>query len=106
MPLFATFFGSVLAAFASFLVKFVSRKVAVATASLTALATISAALVVFFNTAVSPLVQQLFATQYGQLLGLAFPPVAGTCMAVIGSTWAACGLYAWQLKALQLTTQA
>lgn len=106
MPLFATLFAGVMGAFASFLAQFVTRKLAVVTAAVAALAAITGGLLLAFNTLVSPLAQQMFSTEYGQFLGLAFPPVAGTCLAAIASAWAACALYGWQLKALSISVQA
>jgi len=106
MPLFALFFGSMLSALAGFLAKFLTRKLAVASTAIAALATVTGALLAAFNLAVAPLVAQMFSTAYGQLLGLAFPPVAGTCLAVYGSMWAACGLYSWQVRALKISVVA
>lgn len=106
MPIFAALFSGVMASFASFLVQFVGRKMAVITAALAALALTSGALLITFNAIVSPLVAQAFNTEVGQFLGLAFPPVAGTCMAAMASCWAACTLYGWQLKALSISVQA
>lgn len=51
------------------------------------------ALMVVFNLAVSPLVASLFSTAYGQFLGLAFPPVAGTCISAITTCWVGCATY-------------
>jgi len=106
MPIFAALVSGLMGALASFLAKFVARKVAVVGAALTALATITGAALVTFNALVSPLVAQMFSTSYGQLIGLAFPPVAGTCMATLGAAWAACTLYAWQVKALRISVEA
>lgn len=106
MPLFALFFGGVMSGFASFLATFLTRKVAVVSAALIALGTITGALLLGFNTLVTPLVAQMFSSQYGQFMGLAFPPVAGTCLAALGTGWAACTLYAWQFKALSIAVQA
>jgi len=106
MPLFSVFFGAVMGQLASFLAQFMTRKVAVVTAALTALGTVSAALLAAFNGFVTPLMAHMFNTQYGQFLGLAFPPIAGTCMATMGACWAACVLYRWQIQALNVSVQA
>jgi len=53
-----------------------------------------------FNTAVAPIAAAAFSTSYGQVLGLAFPPIAGSCLASIAAVWAACGLYGIQRRAL------
>ena len=101
MPILATFIGALLSSLASFFVRFFAIKTATAIAAVTALSGLAVGLVLTFNSIVSPLVQQAFSTQYGQLLGLAFPPVAGTCIAAIAAAWAACGLYKWQVTAVK-----
>lgn len=106
MPLFAALFSGVMSAFASFLVQFMSRKLAVVTAGVSALGIITVALLLGFNELISPLAAQAFSSEVGSVLGLAFPPVAGTCMATLASAWAACALYSWQLKALAIAVQA
>lgn len=35
-------------------------------------------------------------------LGMAFPPMASTCIAAFGAVWAGCTLYRWQVKSLEL----
>ena len=55
---------------------------------------------VLFNAMVSPLVASMFSTQYGQFLGLAFPPVAGTCLATITATWVGCSTYKLRERAI------
>lgn len=49
-----------------------------------------------FNSYLAPLAQEAFNTQYGQFMGLAFPPVAGTCMATF--TVALLFSFVWKLK--------
>lgn len=105
MPLLGTLLVNLVGGLAGFFAQFLTRKVAVVSAALVALSTITAALLLVFNSAVSPLVGQLFATEYGQFLGLAFPPVAGNCLVTIGTVWSACTLYGWQAKALALAVQ-
>jgi hypothetical protein len=56
-----------------------------------------------FNNVVSPLVGQMFSTQYGQFLGLAFPPIAGTCMTGIAATWGACALYKLKVQSIKMS---
>lgn len=105
MPLFATFLGSLVTGLATFLAQFLSRKVAIATAAIAALATVTGGLLLAFNLAVAPLVASAFSTQYGQFLGLAFPPVAGTCLATYATVWAACVLYRWQVDGIKIGVQ-
>lgn len=106
MPLFAAFLGNVLVGLAGFFASFLTRKVAVAAAAVSAFGTAIAALLLAFNTLVSPLVAGIFSTSYGAVLGLAFPPIAGTCLASIASCWAACALYTWQRRAISLAAAA
>jgi hypothetical protein len=106
MPLLAGLLVSLFSGLASFLVTFLSKKVAFGLAAATTLAGLYGAMVVFMNNAVNPLLGALFNTQYGQFIGLAVPPLAGTCLGIIASTWAACTLYAWQKKALDVFVKA
>jgi hypothetical protein len=55
-----------------------------------------------FNTLVAPIAAAVFSTSFGQVLGLAFPPIAGTCLAAVSAVWAACGLYGIQRRALSM----
>jgi hypothetical protein len=106
MPLLGALISTLMVGLVDFFVRFFTRKVAVLFAALTAFSAMTAVLLVSFNSVVSPLADQLFSNEVGQFLGLAFPPVAGTCMATIASTWAACALYGWQTRALALSVQA
>jgi len=106
MPVLGALLYSLLGGLAAFFVKFMTRKMAVISAAITALAVITGALLLTFNTVISPLAQQAFSNEVGQFLGLAFPPVAGTCIAAMGTIWAACTLYGWQLRALAISVQA
>lgn len=106
MPLFAVLFSGVMGALATFLAKFVTRKLAVLGAALTALSVLYVGLLITMNAILTPMLDRLFVTSYGQALGLAFPPAAGTCMAILAGAWAACALFKWQLRALTMSVQA
>lgn len=41
-----------------------------------------------FTTFIAPLIGALFSTSYGQVIGMAFPPIAGTIIVGLGSLWA------------------
>jgi hypothetical protein len=105
MPILGGLLVTLFSAFASFFATFLTRKIAVAGAAVASLGTITLALLAVFNTQVAPLAAAVFSTQYGQFIGLAFPPMAGTCMASIGVVWSACTLYAWQRRAINLAAQ-
>lgn len=106
MPILAGLLVSISTGLAAFIGQYVTKKVAVGLAAATTLAGILGALLVFMRSVVNPLTSSLFSTAYGQWIGLAFPPMTGNCVAIIASTWAACTLYAWQKKALELFVQA
>lgn len=56
----------------------------------TAIAILAAAYiscVVGFTTFIQPLLSNLFNTQYGQVVGLAFPPISGTIITGIVTLW-------------------
>lgn len=102
MPLFAQLVASLFTGLSAFLVKAFAAKVAIRVAAVGALAASGAALMIAFNTVVAPLVGALFSTAYGQLIGLAFPPVAGTVLAGVATVWVSCTTYKLQAQAIKL----
>lgn len=99
MPIFAALMQSLFGALAVFLGRFFAANVAVKLAAVGALVGFAGALMLLFNGLIAPLVGQAFATSYGQVIGLAFPPIAGTCMATYAAVWVGCGLYGLQRRA-------
>lgn len=93
MPLLAGLIQALIGALAAMITREVSKRATVAVLAGSAISVSMLALVATFNLTVKPLVATMFSTQYGQFIGLAFPPIAGTCLAAIAGTWAACGLY-------------
>lgn len=89
MPLFAVLFKAVMGNVVAFLSLFVTAKYAMRMAAVLALAAIYITAVTLFSTFVSPLLSSLFTTGYGQFLGLAFPPIAGTVVAGLAALWVA-----------------
>lgn len=106
MPLFAAFLSSLLGGLAGFFAEIVTRKGITIAFAVTGIAVASAMLLTAFNLAVSPLVQAMFSTQYGQFIGLAFPPMAGNCLALIGAMWAGCAAYKLKVNAIKMTASA
>jgi len=102
MPILAGLLVSLFSGLTTFLATYLSKKVAIGLAAAATLGSLYGALVVFMNAAVAPILGSLFSTSYGQFIGLAFPPMAGTCLGIVATTWAACTLYAWQKKALEV----
>lgn len=103
MPILASLIASVFGGIATFLAQMWAKKLVVAGLAVAAFAVALVALMAVFNALVSPLVAAMFSTQYGQFLGLAFPPISGTCMTAIVSAWGACALYKLKMQAIKIT---
>lgn len=97
---------SLMGGIASFLVQFVTKKIAVVAAAIAAIAAAFGVLMTLFNLLVTPLAAAMFSTQYGQFLGLAFPPMAGQCLAAITASWIGCALYKLKVQSIKLTASA
>ena len=106
MPLLASLITQLFGGVAAFFANMASKKVTTMVLATGAIGVVSTALLVIFNTLVSPLVQAMFSTQYGQFLGLAFPPISGTCMATIGTIWTACAAYKLKVASIKMTASA
>ena len=106
MPIFATLIASLTGGVASFLALLWGKKIAVAALAVAAFAVALAVLMAIFNALVSPLIAGMFSTQYGQFLGLAFPPIAGSCMASIATCWGACALYKLKMQSIKMSASA
>lgn len=83
-----------------------AKKISVSVLAVAGFALALTALMATFNMLVSPLVGALFSTQYGQFLGLAFPPVAGTCLFSLSSCWGACALYKLKIQSIKMSASA
>jgi hypothetical protein len=106
MPVLAQLFVSLFGGLASSLVAMGTKKVATVAAAVVAFGLALAALMGVFNALVAPMVQAMFSTQYGQFLGLAFPPISGTCMAGIATCWGACALYKLKVQSIKMSASA
>lgn len=89
MPALAALLVGWFARFFSLLVAEVGFKWAIRITIVAAVAAVYVALVMLFNTTISPLLSALFATSYGAVIGLAFPPIAGTVVTGLSILWAA-----------------
>lgn len=103
MPIFAQLFASFFGALAAFLARIFAARVAIRVAAVTAIAALGTGLVVAFNEFVAPLALAIFSTQYGQLLGLVFPPISGTVITGLFTLWIAAMLYRLQASAIRTT---
>jgi hypothetical protein len=106
MPLLGQLFVSLFGGFFGGLLKDASRKTATLVVATAAIVTAGVTLMGIFNAAVAPLVAQMFSTQYGQFLGLAFPPIAGTCLATIVGCWLGCAAYRLAMQITQTAASA
>lgn len=106
MPLLAALFGTLVGGIASFLAQLWAKKIVVAGLAVAGFALSLTALMVVFNALVVPLAQAMFNTQYGQFMGLAFPPISGTCMASITACWGACALYKLKMQSIKMSASA
>lgn len=103
MPLFAAFFGALFSALGAFLVKIFVAKIAIRVVAVTAILGLYSGLLVVFNALIAPLIAQVFANEYGQFLGLLFPPVAGTILAMLLGFYLTVKTYQLQARAIALT---
>lgn len=88
MPLFASLFSAVGGAIFSLIAALVGAKSAIKVIAVITIASMYVGTVVLFSGVISPWIGAVFTTQYGQLLGLLFPPVAGTIIASLAAYWA------------------
>ena len=106
MPLLAGLFGLLMGGMASMIALFWAKKISVAVLAIAGFALALAALMIVFNALVTPLVAAMFSTQYGQFIGLAFPPMAGTCLTAIAACWSACALYKLKVQSIKMSASA
>lgn len=103
MPVFASMVAAFFNALALFLARLFAARIAIRVAAVTAIVGFGAVLMGTFNAVIAPFVAQVFSNPYGQLLGLAFPPVAGTVLAGVATLWVACTTYKLQVAAVKVT---
>lgn len=60
------------------------------------------ACVVGWSTLIRPLLAQIFTTGYGMVLGLAFPPLAGTVVAAVAAVWGCIVAKKYTMKMLSI----
>ncbi len=103
MPILAQFIGALFTALSGFLLKLFVARVAIRVAAVAAMAALGTGLMVSFNQFVAPLVGAMFSTEYGQLLGLVFPPLSGTVCVGILALWSSCLTYKLSVQAIKAT---
>ncbi|WP_234264904.1 DUF5455 family protein [Hydrogenophaga sp. NFH-34] len=103
MPALAALIGAVFTQLGFFLLKLFLARAAIRAVGVTAIIALSVGLVATFNEFLAPLVQSAFMTSYGQFIGLAFPPIAGTCLATIVSAVGAVFVYRLKVRFVEST---
>ena len=88
MSLLATLLSGILGSIFTLIVGITGASAAIRLIAVAVVATAYVALVLAFSALIAPWIASVFSSQYGQLLGLLFPPVAGTVMASLASFWA------------------
>ena len=104
MPLFAALLAGFFPALTAFLLRIFAAKLVMLTIGLGLLSALGYGFVQFFSQTVSPLIGSLFTTQYGQFLGLAFPPAAGTCVVTMLSAFVFVSAYKLKVRYVKLAT--
>lgn len=106
MPLLGALLSSLAGGIASLFALIWAKKISVTAIAVIAFAAALTALMATFNLLVTPLIQEMFSTSLGQFIGLAFPPLAGTCLASLGTCWGACALYKLKVQAVKMSASA
>ncbi len=87
MPLLAKLLTLVGASIFGLISSMFGAKIAVRLIAVATLAALYGASVVLFTTTITPWLSGVFTSPYGQLLGLLFPPAAGTVLASLSAYW-------------------
>lgn len=87
MPILAKMLAALGASIFALIAGITGAKMATRLIAVASLATIYLSCVVYFSTMIAPWIGSVFAGQYGQLLGLLFPPISGTIIASLSGYW-------------------
>jgi len=93
MPKLALFFESIFARFFTFLTVHYGAQIATKMTVIFAIAALYVSGILSFNIFISPLLAELFATDFGMVIGLAFPPIAQYVITGLITLWAAMIIY-------------
>jgi hypothetical protein len=104
MPVIAALLSLLFTKIMLFMGLLFAKKVALVILGVGALVTVSGALYATMRSVIVPLASSLFSTSYGSIIGLAFPPIAGSCILAITTTWTAATLYSYQRTAIKQIT--
>lgn len=93
MPLLAAFLGSWITRLLGYMTAKFGAEIAIRMAFVAAIAAVYVALLVAFNGYIQPLLSALFSTGYGTVIGLAFPPIAGSVVTGLAALWVSLQTY-------------
>lgn len=88
MPKLALLLEALLSRFFTFLAVKYGVEIATKLTVIGSLAALYVGGLVTFNSVVGPFISALFSTSFGMVIGLAFPPIAGTVMTGLFTLWA------------------
>jgi hypothetical protein len=103
MPLFAGLFVKMLSAVYGLMAAMFGAAWAVRITAAVALAGLYVACAITFSIMIVPWFSGLIATKFGILLGLLFPPAAGTVLASLGTFWACILAKRYSVKLIKMT---
>lgn len=98
--LLAAFAGKFFALFSGIFGAIIGMRIAAAVA----LGTLYVAAVLVFTTVVAPFFGAIVNTQYGYVIGLAFPPMAGTVLAALSGLWIAVAGYRYFAQMMRVVS--
>jgi len=103
MPIFAELLEGLLTSIYKLIAGLVGEKSAISLLAVTTIGSLYVASVVAFSSMISPWLSSVFDSQYGQLLGLLFPPVSGTILASLATYWTLIISYRYASSMTKLT---
>jgi uncharacterized membrane protein required for colicin V production len=106
MPLLAGLFGTLIGGLVNWIAQYLTKKVVTSGLAVAGFAIALTVLMVMFNVLAAPLVQAMFSTSFGSFIGLAFPPMAGTCLASMATCWSGCALYKLKMQTIKMSASA
>lgn len=87
MPLFAALVQALFGSAVRVMLALAAARETVRLSGVLVLAALYLAAVVAYSAFIQPLLGSLFSTSYGQVLGLAFPPISGTVITGLSALW-------------------
>lgn len=103
MPIFAKLFGWLVGNFYALTLKMFGAKWAVRLTAITTLAGLYVGCAITFSIMIIPWLNAFLSTQFGLLIGLLFPPIAGSVVASLGTFWTCILAKRYSAKLIKMT---